>query len=124
MIAAPPASNRARSRTPGRCFSQSPSHVEVKGKGKENGCHGIPSSSSAGEYIADDEDHFDGEYPIWINKLQHELEEGLTKGDTHDDLEDRCEHPSCAPPLLTAGGYNRHHYEGEVRMHVRASLYA
>ena len=41
-----------------------------------------------------------------------------------DDDEDQCELSSCAPRLLTAGGYNRHHYEGEVRMHVRASVYA
>ena len=39
------------------------------------------------------------------------------------DAEDQRVLPPCAPRLLTGGGYNRHHYEVEVRLHMRASVY-
>jgi len=64
----------------------------------------------------------DEDIPRWVLDLQDEMAGVVVE--ENDFEEDRCELPSCAPRLLTAGGYNRHHYEGEVRMHVRACVYA
>ena len=74
------------------------------------------SSSAAGEVDPA------AAFPRWVLNLQNELVGQVV--DTDHDEEDQCELPSCAPRLLTAGGYNRHHYEDEVGMHVRACLYA
>jgi len=60
----------------------------------------------------------------WVQNLQDELNGAVGDEEEIDDEKDQCELSSCAPRLLTAGGYNRHHYEGEVRMHVRACVYA
>jgi len=65
-----------------------------------------------------------GEEDRWVQNLQDELNGAVGDEEEIDDEKDQCELSSCAPRLLTAGGYNRHHYEGEVRMHVRACVYA
>ena len=60
--------------------------------------------------------------PQWLANLQNEL--NFQPRQAPDvDAEDQRVLPPCAPRLLTAGGYNRHHYEVEVRMHMRASVY-
>jgi hypothetical protein len=64
----------------------------------------------------------DDDTPLWILDLKDEMAGNVME--ENDFEEDRCALASCAPRLLTAGGYNRHHYEGEVRMHVRACVYA
>ena len=64
----------------------------------------------------------DDDTPLWILDLQDEMAGNVME--ENDFEEDRCALASCAPRLLTAGGYNRHHYDGEVRMHVRACVCA
>ena len=60
--------------------------------------------------------------PHWLVNLQNEL--NFQPRQVPDvDAEDQRVLPLCAPRLLTAGGYNRHHHEVEVRMHMRASVY-
>ena len=60
--------------------------------------------------------------PHWLVNLQNEL--NFQPRQAPDvDAEDQRVLPPCAPRLLTAGGYNRHHHEVEVRMHMRASVY-
>ena len=61
--------------------------------------------------------------PRWVRHLDKELT-GAAIPEFHDDEEDRCELPLCAPCVLTGGGYNRLYSEGGVRMHVRACLHA
>ena len=60
--------------------------------------------------------------PHWLVNLQNELN-FQPRQDPDVDAEDQRVLPPCAPRLLTAGGYNRHHHEVEVRMHMRASVY-
>ena len=60
--------------------------------------------------------------PQWLVNLQNELNFQPRQAPVVD-AEDQRVLPPCAPRLLTAGGYNRHHYEVEVRMHMRASVY-
>jgi len=60
--------------------------------------------------------------PHWLVNLQNELN-FLPRQAPDVDAEDQRALPPCAPRLLTAGGYNRHHHEVEVRMHMRASVY-
>ena len=60
--------------------------------------------------------------PQWLANLQNELNFQPRQA-PDGDAEDQRVLPPCAPRLLTAGGYNRHHYEVEVRMHMRASVY-
>ena len=60
--------------------------------------------------------------PQWLVNLQNEL--NFRPRQAPDvDAEDQRVLPPCAPRLLTGGGYNRHHYEVEVRLHMRASVY-
>ena len=81
-------------------------------------------SSSAGGGGGEERMAGGGGEDRWVQNLQDELNGAVGDEEEIDDEKDQCELSSCAPRLLTAGGYNRHHYEGEVRMHVRASLYA
>ena len=60
--------------------------------------------------------------PHWLVNLQNELN-FQPRQDPDVDAEDQRVLPPCAPRLLTAGGYNRHHHEVEVRRHVRACVY-
>ena len=59
--------------------------------------------------------------PRWVRHLDKELTGAIPE--FHDDEEDRCELPLCAPRVWTGGGYNRLYSEGGVRMHVRACLH-
>ena len=84
------------------------------------GSSDIPRSSLEADEVK--RQSADDDTPLWILDLKDEMAGVVVE--ENDFEEDRCELPSCAPRLLTAGGYNRHHYEGEVRMHVRACVYA
>ena len=86
--------------------------------------HYDPNIQAAPEYypgISKEGYDFDAA-PDWVRQLDNELLGAIP--DFHDDEEDRCELPLCAPRVLTGGGYNRFYSEGGVRMHVRACLHA
>ena len=84
------------------------------------GSSDIPRSSLEADEVK--RQSADDDTPLWILDLQDEMAGNVME--ENDFEEDRCALASCAPRLLTAGGYNRHHYEGEVRMHVRACVCA
>lgn len=92
--------------------------LEEVGGGGSLWSRGRRSAGGASSSAAPDDGGRDSR---WVNNLLMELN-GEVVEDLDDD-QDQCELSSCAPRLLTAGGYNRHHYEGEVRMHACARIF-
>ena len=83
-------------------------------------CGPLKVDANAGQVSSTEGFHLDG--PRAVAGVANAELVGQVVG-TDDDEEDQCELPSCALRILTAGGYNRHHHEVEVRMHMRASVY-